>query len=108
MFTRREFGKLAVAGLVVARPEGRALRLNDAEGIDSKINGVRLGVQTYSFRDIPRPAGAADSVDVVIKAMTEAGLGRMRAVLAATRAAVRLRRARRAGRSAVARRGEGA
>ena len=31
-------------------------------------------MQTYSFRDLPRPAGG-DAVDVVIKAMTEAGLG---------------------------------
>jgi sugar phosphate isomerase/epimerase len=43
--------------------------------INSTVNGVHLGVQTYSFRDLPRPAGAADSVDVVIKAMTEAGIG---------------------------------
>ena len=40
----------------------------------SVVNGVRIGAQTYSFRDLPRPAGAADSVDVVIKAMQEAGL----------------------------------
>ena len=31
-------------------------------------------MQTYSFRDLPRPAGAADSVDVVIKAMKDAGV----------------------------------
>jgi sugar phosphate isomerase/epimerase len=43
--------------------------------IDSKVNGVRLGVQTYSFRELPRPAGAADSVDVVIKAMLDVGVG---------------------------------
>src|SRR5207244_1535816 len=36
--------------------------------------GVRIGAQTYSFRDLPRPAGASDSVDVVIAALTEAGL----------------------------------
>ena len=67
MITRREFGKLAVAGVVVARPEGRALL--EAFGINSTVNGVHIGVQTYSFRDLPRPAGAADSVDVVINAM---------------------------------------
>jgi sugar phosphate isomerase/epimerase len=40
---------------------------------DSTVNGVRLGVQTYSFRDLPRAPGA-DAVDAVIKAMTECGL----------------------------------
>ena len=34
---------------------------------------MRIGVQTYSFRDLPRtPAG--DGIDSVIKAMTECGL----------------------------------
>jgi sugar phosphate isomerase/epimerase len=65
MFTRREFGKVAFAGLALPRLAGAA---------DSTIAGVRIGVQTYSYRDLPRPAGAADSIDVVIKAMTEAGL----------------------------------
>ena len=66
MFTRREFGKVAFAGLALPR-------LVDAAA-DSKVAGVRIGVQTYSYRDLPRPAGAADSVDVVIKAMTESGV----------------------------------
>jgi sugar phosphate isomerase/epimerase len=72
MITRREFSKLALAGLVVARPEGRTPRLPRA--LDSVVDGVHIGVQTYSYRDLLRPAGAADSVDVVIKAMIEAGL----------------------------------
>ena len=37
MYTRREFGKLALAGLAVPVFGGLA---------DSKIGGVRLGVQT--------------------------------------------------------------
>jgi sugar phosphate isomerase/epimerase len=37
---------------------------------DSRVNGVRLGAQTYSFRDLQRPAGG-DAVDVVIQAMKE-------------------------------------
>ena len=40
----------------------------------STVAGVRLGAQTYSFRDLPRPPGAADAVDVVIKAMKDSGL----------------------------------
>ena len=66
MITRREFGTIALAG--VALP-----RFLEAK-VDSKIAGVRLGAQTYSFRDLPRPAGASDSVDVVIKALTDCGL----------------------------------
>ena len=66
MLSRREFGKVAFAGLALPR-------LVDAAA-DSKVAGVRIGVQTYSYRDLPRPSGAADSVDVVIKAMTESGL----------------------------------
>jgi sugar phosphate isomerase/epimerase len=56
MLTRREFG-VVVGGAMLPQVVG----------------GVHLGVQTYSFRDLPRPAGAADSVDVVIKAMRDAG-----------------------------------
>jgi sugar phosphate isomerase/epimerase len=65
MLTRREFGTLAVAGLTLPR-------LLDAAS--STINGVRIGAQTYSFRDLPRPAGANDAVDAVIAALREAGL----------------------------------
>ncbi len=75
MLTRREFGTLALTGLVVARPEGRALRLWDGTPINSTVNGVHIGVQTYSYRDLPRPAGATDSVDVVINAMKISGVG---------------------------------
>jgi sugar phosphate isomerase/epimerase len=66
MFTRREFGALAVAGLAFPRLAKAA--------VSSVFNGVKIGAQTYSFRDLPRPAGATDSVDVVIAAMHEAGL----------------------------------
>src|ERR1044072_3926687 len=65
MLTRREFGKIAVAGLALPRLVSAA---------DSKVAGVRLGVETYSYRDIPRPVGAPDSVDIVIKAMKESGV----------------------------------
>jgi sugar phosphate isomerase/epimerase len=65
MLSRREFGKVALAGLALPRLAGAA---------DSNIAGVRIGVQTYSYRDLPRPAGATDSVDVIIKAMTESGV----------------------------------
>jgi sugar phosphate isomerase/epimerase len=62
MYTRRDFGKIALAALPLASALAK---------INSKVNGVQLGVQTYSFRDLP-PEGI---VDGVIKAMTEIGLG---------------------------------
>ena len=64
MYTRREFGHLTLAGLALPLFGGLA---------DSRVGGVRLGVQTYSFRDLPRAAGS-DAVDAVIRAMTECGL----------------------------------
>jgi sugar phosphate isomerase/epimerase len=67
MYTRREFGFLTLAGLVGWR------RSIAAMGTDSMVSGVRVGVQTYSFRDLPRPPGG-DGVDTVIKAMKECGL----------------------------------
>ncbi len=66
MLTRREFGKLAVASLAVPRLAAAA--------IDSRVAGVRIGVQTYSFRALPRPDGG-DLVDVIVGAMAECGLG---------------------------------
>ena len=64
MISRREFGKLTLAGLALPRFVVAA---------DSRVGGVQIGAQTYSFRDLPRtPSG--DAVDVVIKAMTDCGL----------------------------------
>jgi sugar phosphate isomerase/epimerase len=66
MYSRREFGKLTLAALALPRTLMAA--------VDSKVKGVRFGVQTYSFRDLPRPDGG-DAVDVIIQAMTASGLG---------------------------------
>ena len=76
MLTRRDFGKIAfAAGVVRPTPFSGALETAAAAaGSGSIVNGVRVGVQTYSFRDLPRPAGAADSVDVVIDAIKASGL----------------------------------
>jgi sugar phosphate isomerase/epimerase len=62
MMQRRDFIKLAVSMPLLGK-------------IDSVTNGVRLGTITYSFRDLPRTPGAADAVDVMIKALTECGIG---------------------------------
>jgi len=67
MITRRAFSKLALASLTFP---GAAAAAGKA---DARINGVRVGVQTYSFRGIPRQAGA-DAVDDIIRAMTDCGL----------------------------------
>ncbi len=60
MVSRREFGKIALAGL--------PLTALSAAAIDSTVNGVHLGASTYSFRDFPRTKGQ-DIVDPVIKAL---------------------------------------
>ncbi len=58
MYSRREFGKLALASL--------PLTVAFASG-SSKVNGVRIGVQSYSFRML--------SLDEAIKAMKDIGIG---------------------------------
>jgi sugar phosphate isomerase/epimerase len=62
-YTRREFGLLALAGLALP---ARALA-------DTVVGGVRLGVQSYSFRELPRPPGG-DATAAIIQAMNETGL----------------------------------
>jgi sugar phosphate isomerase/epimerase len=76
MLTRRDFGFLVGAGLVGVRlnADATAVPTGQVGAISSTVNGVRIGVQTYSFRDLPRPPGAADAVDVVIKAVKDSGL----------------------------------
>jgi sugar phosphate isomerase/epimerase len=61
MITRREFGLLTLSTLALPS-------LVRAQ----TIGGVRLGVQTYSLRELPRAPGA-DLVEPLIKGMTECG-----------------------------------
>jgi len=63
MYTRREFGQMSLAALALPR----ALSASAAQ---AGTAAVRLGVQTYSFRELPRPEGS-DAVDGIIKAMTD-------------------------------------
>jgi sugar phosphate isomerase/epimerase len=58
VYTRREFGKMTLAGL----PLSLALA-----PIDPRVEGVRIGVQSYSFRTLP--------LDAAIKAMSDIGIG---------------------------------
>jgi sugar phosphate isomerase/epimerase len=62
MYSRREFGKLALASLPITLAGG-----GSQAKVNSKINGVRVGVQSYSFRTM--------SLDDAIKAMKDIGIG---------------------------------
>jgi sugar phosphate isomerase/epimerase len=60
MFSRRDFGRIALSAIPLSAAAGAAK-------INSKVKGVQLGLQSYSFRD--RPMAQA------IEACKEVGLG---------------------------------
>ena len=62
-YTRREFGLLTLAGLALPV---RALA-------DTIVGGVRMGVQSYSFRELPRTPGG-NATAAIIQAMKDTGL----------------------------------
>jgi sugar phosphate isomerase/epimerase len=62
IYSRRDFGKLALVGLPLSVMLGQT-----NSKIDSKVDGVRIGVQSYSFRTM--------SLDDAIKAMVQIGIG---------------------------------
>ncbi|MBO0720827.1 MAG: sugar phosphate isomerase/epimerase [Blastocatellia bacterium] len=66
MYSRREFGKITLAGLPLTVALARGYALGSGR-IDSRINGVRIGIQSYSFRTLP--------LDEAIKAMSDIGIG---------------------------------
>ena len=65
MVSRRDFGKLALAGIPLSAAWS-------APG-ESAVNGVSVGVATYSFRDLLRTPGK-DNVADVIQALQYAGV----------------------------------
>jgi sugar phosphate isomerase/epimerase len=78
MITRREFGRLTLAGLALPAAGARAAVASGHTATVARratvVGGVRLGVQTYSFRDMTRPGAALDAVQTIISAMTDCGL----------------------------------
>ena len=62
-FTRRDFGKLALAAAPLSFARG-------AGPIDSRVHGVQLGAITYSFNSIANP-----DPEAIIRAYVEIGLG---------------------------------
>lgn len=67
MYSRRDFGKLAVTGLPLASTAWGAK-------INSTVKGVRLGIMSISFRDFKRTPGK-DNVDDIVKGLVECGAG---------------------------------
>ncbi len=65
-YSRRDFAKLGLSGLALPGLLGRTA-LGAPRMIDSKIGGVQLGAQSYSFRDLP--------IDEAIQAMAADGIG---------------------------------
>ena len=66
MITRRQFTTQALAGVGWPALAGRLASA-------SPVGGVRLGVQTYSFRELTKP-GTPEAVDVMISSMKTCGV----------------------------------
>jgi sugar phosphate isomerase/epimerase len=66
LYSRREFGKLALAAVPTIRWH-EASASSGIGTVDSRVGGVRIGVQSYSFRTMP--------LDDAIKAMADIGIG---------------------------------
>ncbi len=64
MQTRRDFGKLTLAALPLSCAAS-------APKISSRIHGVEIGVAAYSYNGLPREG----LLDVIIKSMTDCGIG---------------------------------
>lgn len=62
MYSRRQFGKVALAALPLPLIAGK---------IDSKVHGVQLGLHTYSFSGLPHEG----ILEVLIRSMVETGIG---------------------------------
>ena len=63
MLTRREFTTLALSSLALPKLLAQS----------NSVGGVRLGAQTYSFREMTRPPGG-DMSDVLVQALSDCGI----------------------------------
>src|SRR6266545_7323289 len=69
-YTRREFGKLALAGLPAAAVLGRNESIFSAQAKpNSLINGVQIGTITYSYRSMPD-----QSAEATLKYVVDSGI----------------------------------
>src|SRR3954454_1494257 len=66
MYSRREFGKLAIAAIP---PAGLA----QIPARTSLVGGIPFGVETFSFHDLP-PAGDPRLIPTLIQDMKDAGI----------------------------------
>lgn len=73
MYSRREFGRLLGMSLPLTLELFRSRPALAADGI-STVNGVRLGLITYSFRDMPDVLGQ-DHIDLLIRDCKTCGIG---------------------------------
>lgn len=64
IYSRREFARLTLAGLPLSLTADQSPR----KRLDSTINGVQIGVQSFSFRSLP-------DADQIITATAQIGLG---------------------------------
>src|SRR5260370_35579132 len=73
-YTRRDFGKLALASLPAAALLDKSLTssaLTAVERPNSVINGVQLGTITYSYRTMPDQSGEA-TLEYIVDSGTSA------------------------------------
>lgn len=71
MQSRRDFVKTTIGGVALG---STALTRWAQAGIDSRVGGVVLGAQSYSFRELARDANG-DAIAPLIRALTTVGLG---------------------------------
>jgi len=69
--TRRDFAKLLAATAAGGSVPAWAAAATSAPGSQSFINGVQLGVQTYSYHEIPNDG--ANHLDAIIRDMQATG-----------------------------------
>jgi sugar phosphate isomerase/epimerase len=66
MYSRRDFGKIAISGLSASALWGAR--------INSTVSGVKLGAISYCFRGLPRTPDT-DYIDTIVKACVDCGVG---------------------------------